>query len=698
MTPTERIDELRRLIRGHDDRYYVHDDPEISDAAFDALMRELRALETVHPNLITLDSPTQRVGGRVGEGFAKVEHMARMLSLDNAYSEDELRAFDERVRKGLAEGGGDPPEAVAYVAELKIDGLSIAVRYEDGRLVRGATRGDGSAGEDVTSNVRTIGAVPRTLVADSEAGSPPKAMEARGEVYLPLSVFRRTNEERAREGEAVFANPRNTAAGAMRQLDPALVAARGLEVWFYHLVVPGLGPPAPIRTHSGMLTTLGDWGFPVEEHWKACADIEQVVAFCLERQHLRSALDFETDGVVVKLDDLAMRHRLGATSKFPRWAIAFKFPAEQRTTRLSAIRVNVGRTGAVTPYAVLEPIVVAGSTISMATLHNADDVARKDLREGDLVVIEKGGDVIPKVVGPVLDERPDRAAAWKMPTACPACGSRLHRPEDEVVWRCENTSCPATLRRGLEHFASRSAMNVEGLGEALVAQLLDGGLVTDLADLYDLRVEQIAGLTSTSTRSDGKAITRRVGEKTTEKVIAELERSRRNPLWRLIFGLGIRHVGARVAQALAAAFGSFEVLREASVDELQETPEIGPIVAESVRAWLDEPRNWALVERLRAKGVRMKAEGGPRRAAPGAGGFRGHSYVLTGTLEAMTREAAAAEIERRGGRVTSSVSKKTTAVVVGADPGSKAEKARDLGIEVLDEAAFLAVLKELDPR
>ena len=694
MTPTERIDELRRLIRHHEDRYYVQDDPEISDAEFDALMRELRALESAHPDSVTPDSPTHRVGGRVAEGFAKAEHVERLLSLDNAYSEDELRAFDERVRKGLADEGGEPPGAVAYVAELKIDGLSIAARYENGRLVRGATRGDGTVGEDVTANVRTIEAVPRRLIADSQAGRPPETVEVRGEVYLPLSVFTRTNEQKQQRGEEPFANPRNTAAGAMRQLDPGLVAARGLRAWFYQVVVPNGSLPASISTHREMLMHLKGWGLPVEGHWSTCSDIEDVVEFCMERQNLRSALDFETDGVVVKVDDLGMRRRLGATSKFPRWAIAFKFPAEQRTTRLTAIRVNVGRTGAVTPYAVLEPVVVAGSTISMATLHNADDVARKDLREGDLVVIEKGGDVIPKVVGPVLDERPAAAAVWAMPPTCPACGSRLHRPEDEVVWRCENTSCPAKLRRGLEHFASRLAMNVEGLGESLVAQLLEAGLVTDFADLYDLTLQQVAGLTSTSTRSDGKAITRRVGERNAEKVIAELERSRRNPLGRLIFGLGIRHVGERVAQVLAAAFGSFEGLRAASVDELQETPEIGPIVAESVRAWLDEPRNWVLVERLRAKGVRTEEEGWTRPVAAPEGRLQGRSYVLTGTLGSMTREAAAAAIEQRRGRVTSSVSKKTTAVVVGAEPGSKADRARDLGVTLLDEDGFLALLKE----
>jgi len=688
VTPTTRIDELRRVIRHHEEHYYVHNSPEILDAAFDALVDELRKLEEVHPELVTPDSPTQRVGGRVADGFETVEHATPMLSLDNAYSADELRAFDERVRKGLADDGA-PLASVAYVAELKIDGLSIALQYEDGRLVRGATRGTGTAGEDVTSNVRTIRAIPLRL-----NGAPSGRTEVRGEVYLPTPVFERANEDRKREGEPVFMNPRNAAAGAMRNLDPAQVSQRGLSAFFYQVVLEADLDAAADPRHAETLARLGRWGLPVEGHWRACADIEAVIAFCGEWVEQRKVLDYQTDGVVVKLDQVALHGRLGVTSKFPRWASAFKFPAEQQTTRLLEIRVNVGRTGAVTPYAVLEPVVLAGSTISMATLHNAADVARKDVREGDLVVIEKGGDVIPKVVGPVLAARPKAARVWTMPDTCPACGSQLHRLDDEVVWRCENTSCPAKLRRSLEHFASRAAMNIEGLGESLVAQLVDAGLVGDCAALFTLTIEQLAGLTSASVRGDGKAITRRVGEKYAEKVIAQLERSRRNPLWRLVFGLGIRHVGARVAQVLADGFGSLERLRSASLEELQETPEIGPIVAEAARSWLDEPRNWALVERLAEQGVRIAEEGGGRPAAAVPGPMQGQAYVLTGTLASMTREAAAAAIGARGGRVTSSVSKKTSAVVVGADPGSKAEKARQLGVEVLEEAEFLARLKE----
>ncbi|MBI3048311.1 MAG: NAD-dependent DNA ligase LigA [Acidobacteria bacterium] len=682
MTPAERIAELRRLIRHHEERYYVLNEPEIADAEFDALMRELERLEAEHPDLVTADSPTRRVGGRAAAAFPTVEHAEPMLSLDNAYSEEELRAFDDRVRRGL---GADEP--IAYVAELKIDGVSIALTYEDGLLARGATRGDGVRGEDVTANIRTIRAVPLRLGSGGH-------LEVRGEVYLPRRAFERINTQREDAGEPLFANPRNAAAGTLRNLDPALVATRGLRAFLYQLVGAGR-PEAPVRldTHAETLDLLRRWGLPVEPHWQRRVGVDELVAFCREWDEKRRTLDFDTDGVVVKVDRLAERRLLGATSKFPRWAIAFKFPAEQKTTLLRQIAVNVGRTGAVTPFAVLEPVVVAGSTISMATLHNADDIARKDIREGDWVIVEKAGDVIPRVVGPILSRRPPDSVPWRMPTTCPRCGAALHRPEGEVVWRCENTSCPAKLRRGLEHFASRSAMNIEGLGESLVAQLIDRGLVRDYADIYALRAETLANLTSTSVRGDGKTIERRFGEKNAAKVIAEIDRSRTNELWRLIYGLGIRHVGERAAQVLQDAFGSMDALEAASIDALQQTREIGPVLAESVRSWFDEPRNQQLVERLRAAGVRMEVPAETRAARRAEGPLTGKTYVLTGTLAAMTREEATAAIERLGGKVAGSVSRKTTAVIVGADAGSKAEKARELGVPMLDEAAFLALIK-----
>jgi DNA ligase (NAD+) len=682
MDPAARIAELRRQIRYHEERYYVANQPEISDAEFDELLRELQQLEADHPDLVSADSPTQRVSGRVAEGFQTVAHAEPMLSLDNAYDEDELRAFDDRVRRGLADGGV-APAAVDYVAELKIDGVSIALTYVDGAFVRGATRGNGIQGEDVTTNVRTIRSIPLQL-NEPVAGQ----IEVRGEVYLPRAAFEKMNEERAKAGDVLFANPRNAAAGALRNLDPALVAKRGLRAFTYQLV-----PGARLATHASTLEQLARWGLPVESHWRRCAGIEALVEFCAEWADKRRALGFDTDGVVIKVDAIDQRRRLGTTSKFPRWAIAFKFPAEQKNTLLKQIAVNVGRTGAVTPFAVLEPVFVGGTTVSMATLHNADDIARKDIRERDWVIVEKAGDVIPRVVGPVLARRPEDSVPWVMPTTCPECGSQLHREEEEAVWRCENVSCPARLQRGLEHFASRGAMNIEGLGESLVAQLIANGLVHDYADLYHLTADQIATLTSTSER-DGKAIERRFGAKNAAKVIEQIERSKTNEFWRVIYALGIRHIGERGAQVLARAFGSMEALEAASLEALQATNEIGPVLAESARSWLDEPRNRELVSRLRAAGVRMEVPESERLAAAGPGPLTGRTYVITGTLASMTREEATAALERLGAKVVGSVSKKTTAVIVGEAAGSKADKARALGVTMLDEAALKALIEQ----
>jgi len=688
----ERIAELRREIRFHEERYYVLNDPEIADAEFDALMQELERLEAENPDLVTTDSPTQRVSGRPAAGFETVEHAEPMLSLDNAYSEEELREFDARVRRGLA-AAGEAAEQVDYVAELKIDGLSLALTYENGTLVRGATRGDGVRGEEVTSNVRTIRAIPLKLRGKHHAGR----IEVRGEVYLPRKVFERINKEKADAGEPLFANPRNAAAGTMRNLDPALVAKRGLSAWMYQLVGADLkvGPythAEPLRpdveadlqvgrtTHARTLEALKDWGLPVEPHWTRCQGVDALVEFCREWEDKRRSLDFDTDGVVIKLDRIDLRARLGTTSKFPRWAVAFKFPAEQKTTLLKSIEVNVGRTGAVTPFAMLEAVFVSGSTVSMATLHNADDIARKDIRAGDWVIVEKAGDVIPRVVGPILGKRPADSKPWVMPTTCPRCGSTLHREEEEAVWRCENTSCPAKLQRGLEHFASRGAMNIEGLGESLIAQVIAAGLVHDYADVYALTAEKLEAL-------------ERMGKKSAAKVIAQVEKSRTNELWRLIYGLGIRHVGERASQVLARAFGSMDALCAATTEQLQGTPEIGPVLAESVRSWLDEPRNRELIDRLRAAGVNMEVPEDQRTAAAAPGRLTGKTYVITGTLASMSREQATAALERLGAKVANSVSGKTTGVVIGAEPGSKADKARTLGVPVLDEAAFLELIE-----
>ena len=677
MDPVQRLEELRSQIRHHEERYYVHNAPEISDAEFDTLLHELERLEADNPDLVTPDSPTQRVAGRPVEGFTTVEHLLPMLSLDNAYNEDELRAFDERVRKGAAASGG----SVAYVAELKIDGLSIALTYEDGRLVRGATRGDGVHGEDVTANVRTIRAIPLTL-RQSVYGR----MEVRGEVFLPRTQFERINREREEAGEALFQNARNSAAGTMRNLDPALVARRRLSAFVYQVVgAPGAEPAA--ATHAQALETMRAWGLPVESHRRRCEGIDAVIAFCHEWADARRNLEFETDGVVVKVDDLALRDRLGKTAKFPRWATAFKFPAQQVHTRLLKIDVNVGRTGAVTPYAVLEPVFVAGSTVSMATLHNAEDIARKDIREGDTVVIEKAGDVIPKVVAPVLSLRPDHSAPWVMPTECPECRSTLVRDEEEVVWRCENASCPARLRRSLEHFASRSAMNIEGLGASLVDQLIDQNLIRDFADIYHLTATQLENLVVTpkEPRSE-RAVARKLG-KVGRNVIEQIEQSKRNDLSRLVYGLGIRHVGEKAAATLSRHLRTLPAILDAPIEALQRIPEIGPVLAASVRSFGDELHNRALVQRLQDAGVNMESQQPPADAnAPGP--LTGKTFVLTGTLPTLTREEATQFIEELGGKVAGSVSKKTTYVVAGEEAGSKLEKARQLGIPVLDEAGF----------
>lgn len=672
MTPAERVAELRDLIRRHEILYYLHDAPEIADAEFDALMRELAALEAAHPELQDRNSPTQRVGGEPAPGFQTVRHLSPMLSLDNAYSVDELRAFHARICRALE----CPDEtSLGYVTELKIDGLSIALTYEEGRLVRGATRGDGIQGEDVTSNVRVIGAIPLSL------RNAPRLVEIRGEIYLPRQAFLRMNEEKEAAGEAPFANPRNAAAGAVRMLDPRAVAKRGLRAFTYQLLTPD--PEAhPAPSHAAILEQLSAWGCPVEPHWERHDGIDSVAAYCATWQDARRALQFETDGVVVKLDDLALRERLGATAKFPRWAVAFKFPTEQARTKLLEILVNVGRTGAVTPFAVLEPVRISGTTVQMATLHNEQEVARRDIRDGDMVIVEKGGEIIPKVIGPILCDRPPDSVPWQMPTVCPFCESRLIKPPDEVVWRCENASCPARIRRSLLHFGSRRAMNIEGLGESLVDQLVTEGLVHDYADLYALTAERLAAL-------------ERMGKKSAANLVAEIDKSRQAELWRLLHGLGIRHVGEGGARALALAFHSMTAIRAATKEQLESVPDVGPVVALSVRTFLDEPRNGALLDRLAQAGVRMDVE--TRGGAPGYGGpamlpLTGQTFVITGTLSSMTREAAAEAIERLGGKVGKSVSRKTSALVVGADAGTKLDKARALGVKELEEPQFLDLI------
>jgi DNA ligase (NAD+) len=674
MEPVQQIARLRDLIRHHEERYYLHDSPEISDAEFDRLLHELVALEAAHPELVDPSSPTQRVGGRPAEGFVTARHLAPMLSLDNAYDVVELRAFDERLARAIAEPAGT---AIDYVAELKIDGLSIALTYEAGRLTRAVTRGDGIEGEDVTTNARVIRAIPLRL----RTATPPDRIEIRGEIYLPHAAFARMNTEREDAGEVPFANPRNAASGAIRMLDSAAVARRGLRAFCYQ-IVSHPDAPALADQHAGVLELLASWGCPVEPHWQRCAGIAAVAMFCDDWRERRRSLPFDTDGVVVKMDRLALRERAGTTAKFPRWATAFKFPAEQATTRLLRIDVNVGRTGAVTPFAVLEPVPLGGTTISMATLHNEQEVQRRDVRPGDLVTIEKGGDIIPKVIGPVLHDGAPRPEPWQMPSHCPFCASLLVRPEDEVIWRCENASCPARIRRSLLHFASRRAMNIEGLGEAAVDQLVTSGLVTTFADLYRLDAGPVAALD-------------RMGAISAANLLKEIDKSRAADLWRLLHGLGIRHVGEGGARALAAAFGSVERMRAASVDELQAVPDVGVVVAKSVRVFLDEPTNAQLLDALAQAGVRMADDATAGRIHRP---LAGKTFVLTGTLAHTTREAATEAILALGGKVSGSVSKKTSCIVVGADPGSKAEKARALQIPELDEAGLAALIMENQAR
>ena len=690
--PADRIDALRAKIRHHEERYYIHDDPEISDAEFDALLRELRELEADHPDLVTPDSPTQRVSGRPAEGFDTAEHLRPMLSLDNAYSDEELDAFDERVRKGL---GTDDP--IAYVAELKIDGLSIAVTYEDGAFARGVTRGDGTVGEDVSSNVRTIQAIPLRL-----RKAPRGRLEVRGEIYFPRAAFDRLNEEREAEGEPLFANPRNAAAGTLRNLDPALVARRGLRAFFYHAVreQDGTGDDGLPETHADLMGTLMAWGLPVEKHWTRCRGIDAVKAFCASWSDTRQRLPFDIDGIVIKVDRRDERARLGFTSKFPRWATAYKFPAQQATTALLRIDVQVGRTGAVTPLAVLEPVFLAGSTIQYATLHNEEEIRRKDIRPGDEVLLEKGGDVIPKIVKPILTRRPEGLPPFEMPTRCPECHSGLERPEGEVVWRCPNPSCPARLRRSLEHFAGRRAMGIDGLGEALVDKLVGLGIVKDFADLYHLTVDGLADLkfeaqprkSKTDEASVARVPTpRRFGEKSATTLVAQIDDSRRNDLWRLIFGLGIRHVGERGAQALADAFGTMDAVAAASVEQLQAVPDIGPVVAASVRRFFDAPETRRLLTRLEAAGLNM---GSPLPEGRGPKPLEGRTIVLTGSLSTLTREEATEQLTGLGAKVSGSVSRKTSLVIAGEAAGSKLDKARELGVPIGDEATLRQLLDE----
>ena len=666
-SPAKEIEKLRAEIQRHEELYYVKDAPEISDREYDRLLETLHSLEQAHPELIAPDSPTQRVGGRPAEGFPEVVHRLPMLSLDNSYNIDELRAFDERCRK-LAEG-----RSLEYVAELKIDGLSLSLQYEGSVLTRGVTRGDGRIGEEVTPNARTIRSIPLRL--KSAAKKLDGEIEVRGEVFIPLDVFQKTNAEREEAGEPRFANPRNAAAGAIRQLDSRLVARRRLDMFAYDLLLDGR---KPFATHWEALDWLEDAGFRVNAHRKLCKSIEEVIEFANEKETLRDSLGYEIDGLVVKVNSTALQDDFGATQKAPRWAIAYKYPARQAATRVLSIVVQVGRTGALTPVANLEPVFLAGTTVSRATLHNEDEISRLGLKIGDWVMIEKSGEIIPKVLNVIKSKRTGKEKPFKPPTHCPVCGGEISRPEGEVVARCVAADCAAQLVGRLLHFASRRAMRIEGLGDVLAIQLTDVGLVKDVGDLYALTLDQVSGLP-------------RMAKKSATNLLEQIEASKARDLSNLIYALGIRHVGERTAGILARHFGSLDSLMKATVEELDDIPEIGLTVAESVRDWFDDDGNRKLCDRLRDAGVRTELE--KQETGSLDERFAGKQFVLTGKMEGYTRDEARALIESRGGRVNSSVSKKTDYVVAGEEAGSKLDKATELGVTILDEEKFKEMIK-----
>jgi DNA ligase (NAD+) len=658
-----RAAELRRLIREHDYHYYVEDRPRITDAEYDALVRELRELEARHPELVTPDSPTQRVSGQVAEIFQAVEHRVAMLSLDNATGADDLREFEARLRRSL------PGVTFTYVCEPKVDGLGVALLYEQGRLVRGATRGDGRVGEDVTANLRTIRSIPLSLRAPLAAC---RVVEVRGEVFMSRAAFERLNRELEAEGEEGFANPRNAAAGSVRQKDPGVTARRPLDIFVYQL---SYAEPLPFDTHAEGLKALARSGLKTNPRSRRAESIDEVIEVCQALEAERDCLDYEADGVVVKVDSLDLQRRLGATAHHPRWAIAFKFAAQQATSVVRRITVNVGRTGALTPTAELDPVRIAGATISRASLHNADEIERLDVRVGDTVLVERAGDVIPHIVRVLTDKRPPETTRFVFPAHCPVCGSDAYRPEGEVVVRCTNAACPARFKEALFHYGSRRAMDIEHLGEAVIEQLVDRGLVRTFADLYTLTIPQLAEL-------------ERLAEKSASNLVTAIQASKIRGLARLLHALGIRYVGERASRVLAEHFGSMDRLMAASQAEVGEIYGIGPRIAESVRLFLDQPANREAIDRLAKVGVMMVEAG--VRAGPKP--LTAKTFVLTGGLARLSRDEAKDLVVRLGGRVTSSVSRKTDYVVVGKDPGSKADDARRLGVPTLDEDAFLRLV------
>ena len=664
-TEKEEVALLRNKIHRHDYLYYVKDSPEIPDREYDSLYHRLKELEGKYPECVTADSPTQRVGGKVDERFRKVVHPVPMLSLDNTFNVDEVRAFHQRVVKALPD---IEESSIEYVVELKFDGLAVALTYENGKLVRGATRGDGVQGEDVTANLKTIRSIPLEISAE-----PFKKIEVRGEVYMPRKEFQRLNVLREEVGESPFVNPRNAAAGALRVLDPAVTDSRKLSVFIYSV---GFLDNNICETHSELQKNLASLRFPVNEHNRWCSNFEKTLALIEEWRTKKNDLDYEVDGLVIQLNSLAYRKRLGNTSKFPRWAVAYKYEAEQAETEVLEIVCQVGRTGSITPVANLEPVFVSGSTVSRATLHNEDEIRKKDIRVGDRVVIEKAGEIIPKVVR-VVDLRSKRNKPFKMPTLCPECQTRIFRPEGEAAWRCVNAACPAQLKERLKHFASRKAMDIDHMGPAVIDQLVESGRVENFSDLYTLKQEEVVGL-------------ERLAEKSAKNLIDAIEKSKSAGLARLLFGLGVRHVGQRAASILAETFRSIKVLKETSFEDMESVMEIGPVIAESLKSFLDQEANMQDIENLSNSGVVVED---PEAARKEVGVLAGKQFVLTGTLSEFSRDEAKKKIESLGGRVTSAVSTKTDYIVAGKDAGSKLTKAKKIEITVLDEKEFQKLIE-----
>ncbi len=661
-----RAEELREALRYHDYRYHVLDEPEISDIEFDTLFRELEAIEQEHPELVMPESPTQRIGGRVSDLFAPVQHREQMFSMDNVESLEDLEAWEARLVRILDR----PPEA--FACELKIDGLAVSLTYEDGRLATGATRGDGVVGEDITANVRTIGAIPLIL-----RGKAPRVMEVRGEIYMPVSAFDELNAKQTEAGEPPYVNPRNTAAGSVRQKDPAATAQRQLSIWVYQLGY--LEGGSELETHTAQMAWLRDLGLPVNPENQRVSDIEGVEAYVRAAEKARHDHDYETDGMVIKVDSLHDQRALGFTAKSPRWAVAYKLPPEEKTTILRKILINVGRTGAVTPYAELEPVFVGGVTVTNATLHNEGEVQRKEVREGDPVIVRRAGDVIPEVVGPILSRRPAGAKVWRMPKKCPFCGNPIVLPEGEAKAKCTGGySCPSRLREHLAHFAGRGAMDIEGLGYKTIDLLLSESIIADPADIFKIEPDELLG-------REGW------GEVSVGNLLAAIEAAKDREIARLLAGFGIDHVGGTVARVLARRFGSIDVLAAATEEDITAIDGIGPEIAASVVGWFADTDNRELIAKLAAAGVRMED---PVAESTAGNLLDGVTVVITGTLEDFSRDAAKSAVEDRGGKVTGSVSGKTSAVVVGASPGSKAGTARELGIPVLDESQFVRLLEK----